>query len=731
MNADDPHDPPLDRDDAAERLAGLVQQLCSAPLHGRGTLIPELETYETLARQVGLTGLQILAILDLTLAPESPLYQAKVLMAHLYPRATVPHIAVCHILGHLARVRAYDYQKLLLHWVALIWDWLDDIEPLRRLYGVFFHYLSYESFRAPMVRILVRLTTRASVKPFRVRQLLVLLARTGPDLDLLELARVYKIYSPTVIQGLQAATGQIGRLPASNLRWQDTVAHIQARWATEPGEATPSSTGKVDRGTVTHRNRKASAGLPPVTHYYTHLHGQQRLPDPRGTPQLEMVRSFDEFARLIDCVELPDRLMAIWQNPYLHHLLACTPDPTLAARVDRWVEQYLTDLTQQRSTRFGHATELTSILTGLLQLSRVTRFLLPAVDRFLVAFLRTWNGQDHAETILELLTFKSPCAYEELYVWFLKPLHRLFRTAGAIERCRLLTTHTQLVAGWLTHRAASPGSSSPTVDTARSTLELMRHADRLAVTALLAHLDDSRVQSTVLDFYHLLTVARRKYQFPYLYLPFHRTFHLLILGTGVASTVAGALDVVAGCRQALDVIEGEPGAAANLPAAYQALGLPLDHVAHFNALLFDVCHCLWTQQAFRTVGRDPAVIDDGPFGLTPTFLEALRRQVGTSHLKPAVSIFNHPAFATYRDQFVRRCLSQGTAQPSVTGPGYSGGAFTSESFELIRQDLSPAHRQFKELRQAYLQFLVDQGFAGVRRFLQIGMPGTSKRVDRI
>ena len=61
----------------------------------------------------------------------------------LIPMTSVPHSAVLRGLGCLGSV-PLSLQQLLLRWLILVFDYLDDRGPLQTLYNVFFYYLQFD-----------------------------------------------------------------------------------------------------------------------------------------------------------------------------------------------------------------------------------------------------------------------------------------------------------------------------------------------------------------------------------------------------------------------------------------------------------------------------------------------------------------------------------------------------------------------------------------------------------
>src|SRR5699024_5363900 len=115
------------------------------------------------------------------------------LIKNLYPLERVPSKLVTQIvccLGTASNKPSPATQSLLLRWLILVYDFLDDRAHLLKLYAVLFNCLAISSLRKPLCHVLSLITRRKHVKPFRIQALMELLQNTGAqEKELISLLR--------------------------------------------------------------------------------------------------------------------------------------------------------------------------------------------------------------------------------------------------------------------------------------------------------------------------------------------------------------------------------------------------------------------------------------------------------------------------------------------------------------------------------------------------------------
>ena len=177
-------------------VVGRLDQACPRPLHARRWLPPLPDSL--LVILVAITPV-LLALTRISLSLAAVQVRKKLVRA-LIPSTMVPASLITRAVSRFnVRGMRRDVQALLVQWILQVWDYIDDRHALHALYGVFFHFLGFETLRPHLCHLLYRLTDREDVKPFRVRQLLRLQKQCGAEPALSALLACYKVFAPALI----------------------------------------------------------------------------------------------------------------------------------------------------------------------------------------------------------------------------------------------------------------------------------------------------------------------------------------------------------------------------------------------------------------------------------------------------------------------------------------------------------------------------------------------------
>ncbi|KAF9984961.1 hypothetical protein BGZ75_003502 [Mortierella antarctica] len=142
---------------------------------GKPTVIRALSSLTPLVHHFGLSPDQVIQALDVVLSGKLDDTTNRKLVKLLLPRQHVPEVCAVKVLGSLGRQLSLPIQAAALRWVILVYDIFDSRTKLQQLYGVAFHYLTYETLR------------------------LDLLTQVGKEPTLAGLLHVYKGYFPDLI----------------------------------------------------------------------------------------------------------------------------------------------------------------------------------------------------------------------------------------------------------------------------------------------------------------------------------------------------------------------------------------------------------------------------------------------------------------------------------------------------------------------------------------------------
>lgn len=228
-------------------------------------------------------------------------------------------------------------QALLLRWLLLVYDFLEDRTHLSKLYAVLFNYLDMISLRKPLCHLLSIITRRKHVKPFRIQALMELLRNTGgEEKELVSLLRVFKNYYPDIIVGdlgMMRKAGLVFKHP--DPEWTSHAKHLQETNAERLRASQQSSFQVVHRGLV--KRSKAEIAVPDV----------QTSRVPHGRTSLEELRGVDHFVERIDKIELPNQIISTMGDRLAQKYLFLVQSDAASARLDDWLLSFLSDKLEQ------------------------------------------------------------------------------------------------------------------------------------------------------------------------------------------------------------------------------------------------------------------------------------------------------------------------------------------------------------------------------------------------
>lgn len=191
-----------------------------------------LETLQSNAQQHGLTTGTLKRLLEvLTCANALDQTTQKALIKILYPADQVPSHLICVVvngLGYGSRKASVSSQQLLLKWMIMVYDNLEDPSIFSSLYSVFFNLLDMNSLRADLCPLLARITRRKHVKQFRVQMLQDLSKKVGREPALSKLMHVYDAYAPGILD-IKRAAGRVHDFSHPDPEWANQLQRILER----------------------------------------------------------------------------------------------------------------------------------------------------------------------------------------------------------------------------------------------------------------------------------------------------------------------------------------------------------------------------------------------------------------------------------------------------------------------------------------------------------------------
>ena len=166
-------------------------------------LKPFLDTVATYAESHGLSNSTLQTLVDVVKSPNSFDQKSQnAIIKSLFPASNVSSGLICTVIGCLgygSRKASVSSQQLLLRWVLLVADYLEQPSHLSNFYSVLFNLLDMMSIRAEICHLLAKITRRKHVRPFRIHLLQDLSKRTSQEPALLKLMYVYDKYAPGIL----------------------------------------------------------------------------------------------------------------------------------------------------------------------------------------------------------------------------------------------------------------------------------------------------------------------------------------------------------------------------------------------------------------------------------------------------------------------------------------------------------------------------------------------------
>lgn len=223
-------------------------------------------------------------------------------------------------------------QNLLLRWLILICEDLEDPAYLSKLYSVLFDHLDMISLRRSLCHLLSIISRRHHIKPFRIRALLELIRNTGDDeKELLGLLRVFKSYYPEIIVGEAMSRRRATYLfKHPDLEWTAHMRALQDKAATSL-DTTQDNFRVVHRGGV--KRSRIEVVIPVVQ--------TSRLP--RGFSSLEELRNVRDFVKRIDKIELPNQIASALAEPLAQRYLLLVDKDQASRRLESWLNSFFQD----------------------------------------------------------------------------------------------------------------------------------------------------------------------------------------------------------------------------------------------------------------------------------------------------------------------------------------------------------------------------------------------------
>ncbi|CAO3620516.1 unnamed protein product [Cunninghamella echinulata] len=652
----------------------------------------------------------------------------------LIPRAEVSHKQIIRIYGNLS-CRDYPIELIskLLQWVITIYDYIDTTEKLDCLYGVLFRYLNMETLRPSLCHILYFMTTKVHVKRYRVNYLVNLFNSVRSEPQLTSLIKIYKMYKPELF--INHTLDVLPRkttvpFPTPLTKMKGLIVSVRKLWK---DDITPSIINEEELSLILReeelfekeeqiqnrkRQKKRVNREDMILYEYS-----TRLSSNKFDPTM--------ITKDLDRQDIPKQINTVLENRTIQHLLVCQSNDTVVPRINDVLSQRLLDLLHWNDPSASSDSQLKQLLTQILQLARFSKVHVPAIEVFLMRYIRSWNGMDFEYEIFNLLTFIKPMTFEEIYEYYLRPLYRLFCVSNTAWKANLILCYRDWLKNWALldwkrHSERKKNASKNNEETDIDELawlfqglsfnieyfetmqQFIYHVDRLCVQGLVLEEDHPLIQHAALSFFEFTSSISIQHDVPAIVIPaaclVYRTF--FSNNAMAVSRICGILSHYKASfedneRKSIDWMEQHDQ----------------DYLDQFNLYVLDICNCLWRNLAFK--------IDNGigtSFSLTPDIIDKMKETSDEKGIPLQVmfSLTHSSAFIGYSKRYMRKMEKRYGILEHYQDP-------VNTEFVKLLKDPNGNTMTIMEYRTKYLDYLKELGFDGIYELLYSSMSSLANR----
>ncbi|KAK4167996.1 centromere protein I [Cladorrhinum sp. PSN259] len=566
-----------------ESLLGEIETAAQLPAKRRLVGIkPAIEKAASVLYDKGALPQDLARLVDL-LTVRNHLDQASLgaIVRNLYPLGKVGDEVVLRFVGALGHGHlkpSFPLQGLFLRWLVMVHHLLENPSILSQVYAVLFNLLDTAAIRPQLCHLLALITRRKHVRPFRIQTILNLSRQTGGDPNLTGLLRVFKNYYPEIIVG-DLTKGRAAAFKHPDPQWRERLNIVQ-----QQHRDSQLDSGVRNAFSVNHALGRQLKGAKAIFPTVNTQHAQE------SSVTLEEITSAEQFVQNLEKIEMPTQLVAVLADPLLQKFLLLRPDAEAFSRVSNWLMACVGDVAS------GDADP--ALWLDMVEVIRdyalSTKTLPPVLLTFLADFLKTWNGRDRKEVVLDTLSFIPPMKFQDLHQ-LLHLLEHSILDNTAESQTSLIKFYTQLLRRWTVTMQAHDGLLNSVIGSSSSIPDLITHINTLALT-LSQTSPTTSTYLTILDFY---SACASVYSNPILLqhmeiaIPPPLLVYLLNFSPSLAvlSRLCGTLAIY---KRAWELVMSK-----SLPTHNRSLTKrEREQINVFNGFLMDICNCLWRGRAF-------------------------------------------------------------------------------------------------------------------------------------
>ena len=279
----------------------------------------------------------------------------EALIKVLNPVDPVPTSLICVVvngLGYGSRRASVFSQQLLLKWMVMIHDFLEDSSILSKFYSVFFNLLSMSSLRSDLCPLLARITRRKHVKPFRVQMLQDLNKKVGREHALSKLLQVYDLYAPDSLN-IEREDGRVPEFSHPDPEWANQFQRIRER--------------------TDHAGSDLSLQREPIPSFRRGDKGLRLSASVEGSYNLDRIENAEDLVNSIEKIRITELETSDLDDPVLQRYLALDSDQTHTEVVNECLSKALTQQLDILPSARGGKKPLGDVLSEALAYTRYVK----------------------------------------------------------------------------------------------------------------------------------------------------------------------------------------------------------------------------------------------------------------------------------------------------------------------------------------------------------------------
>ncbi|XP_064639090.1 centromere protein I-like isoform X2 [Lineus longissimus] len=670
---------------------------------GKVDLQTAFETIYSLSSDHGVTDEMMGEILDIAACGKYADTVCSKLVKSLIPRMAVPSGLVVSAVSWIGTTYPSQAVKvLIIRWMVLIFDRIEDVAKLQALYGPLFYFTQSKAICPYVCHLLYLLTRKEDVSLHRIRHLLNLQQKiyVGSQSHIMGLLSIYKLYCPSIVN-IVVPKGRKSFFRQVDRNWALAIQQVMER---HEAQTSIHERTQVDADDLLSQSKRRRIEVIPFAQSSIMNMAKQKSTSPSDTDPVPMqhINSFEQLVESMDRIEWPSQSGSVLKNRYLQHVVACNPDQIFNTRFQYWLGNTLQD--EVLLHPYGNRGE--KLLWALSSFADFIQEGVPVVESFLIKYMNSLNSTRLKPSLLALLKRLRLHSFPILHDLILEPLRNLFFSSSVYVKCQILVCITELFENYLTteisryQRAALKQTVSPekSVDIPdfysvfqeeveelkpykilKDTMAYMLDICSLAIQAEGCHVLLSNCVFNLLDIVSVFP----KYRVPFVLLPPTLCIYSPLLSNN-GLTLARLCENMILCRKAFQDLKESEISNEEFPESQRGF----DEILTFNGYIRNIMDALWLCRAF-TVTEDYSI-----FQLDPDLI----RKMTIPRPSHCYSIYRSPAMIGFAWDFL-----------TLTQPPDSKAVPDDLSINPIDSDVNPS--------EVYLKYLKSEGMDSVFKFL--------------